>query len=168
MGCFTSYFSENTHNILVPPHVPIDFYDKGLQRLNKIMFAGNIHEGKGILEIIDYAKNNPQIIFDFYFQRGSPHLLTQLKKLPNCNLVGYVEKEKIFENYNKYEYFIHIPSHKEAFGRAVAEALLCGCKLISNSKIGVLSYNWSYDELRKNTLLGNYLFWYKLSDILKI
>jgi glycosyltransferase involved in cell wall biosynthesis len=144
----------------------MDFFDQGNTRLNKVMFVGNLHEGKGIPQIIKYAKDNPSVIFDFYYKRACAGLKSQLKTLNNCNLVGYVPKEQIFENYNKYKYFIHIPNHQESFGRAVGEAFLSGCNLITNDRVGALSYGWDYREFRENTLYSNYLFWEKLEKTL--
>lgn len=166
--CFSKYLTEVNNTLLIPPHIPYTFFDKGEERVNKIMFVGNIHEGKGIYQIIDYAKDNPKLIFDFYYKRSSQKAFHQLKKLKNCNLVGYVPKEKIHENYNIYKYFIHIPVHQESFGRAVGEAYLSGCDLIVNDRVGALSYGWTYKEFREKTLNAHYLFWEKLEDCINI
>jgi glycosyltransferase involved in cell wall biosynthesis len=163
--CFIKYLEGAKNVLLVPPHIPYSFFDKGESRENKIMFVGNIHDGKGVPTIIDYAKKHPDMIFDFYFGRGSSYLKQQLKKLGNCNLIGYVPKEEIYNNYNKYKYFIHIPQHQEAFGRAVGEAYLCGCELIVNERVGAMSYGWDYKTFREKTMRAHFLFWEELGKI---
>jgi len=164
--CFSKFLVGAKNILLVPPHIPVEFYDRGAQRVNKIIFVGNIHEGKGICEIIQYAKDNPCMVFDFYYKRGVSYLIRQLKALNNCNLVGYVPKEAIYNNYNKYKYFIHIPQHYESFGRAVGEAYLCGCEIIVNKRVGAVSYDWDYQTFRKRTMHAHFIFWEKLSKAL--
>jgi len=162
--CFKTFLGIDDNILLIPPHIPPNFYDAGEDRDNKILFVGNIHDGKGVKSIIEYAKNNQQTHIDFYFNRSQGPLLSQLKGLSNCNLVGFVPKEVIFNNYNKYAYFIHIPQHFEAFGRSVAEAFLCGCKLIVNERVGALSYGWDYATFRQKTLNSHFDFWKKLEN----
>jgi len=164
--CFNKFLTDARNIFLVPPHIPYTFYDQGQARINKIMFVGNIHTGKGVEEIIQYAKENPHLIFDFYYQRHDGRLYNQLKILKNCNLIGYVPKEQIYENYNRYRYFIHIPRHYESFGRAVGEAYLCGCKLVVNERVGAMSYEWDYQTFREMTMQAHFMFWRKLESIL--
>ncbi len=165
--CFTKYFNSYNDTLLVSPHIPFTFIDKGEKRLNRIMYAGNIHDGKGLNNIIEFAKNNKDINIDFYSNRGASYLKSELKRLKNCHLKGYIKKEEMADYYNKYKYFVHLPKDIEAFGRAVGEAILCGCKVISNSKIGALSYNWDYKNFRINTLYAHYYFWNELENRLK-
>jgi len=153
--------------VCVPPHITLDFYDKGAARENKVMFVGNVHRGKGVCEIIQWARKNPQIHIDFYYQRGQTDLLETLKRLNNCHLIGYVPKEEIFERYNRYRYFIHIPEHYESFGRAVGEAYLSGCQLIVNDRVGACSYGWNYSKFREMTANAHFMFWNRVEMMLK-
>jgi glycosyltransferase involved in cell wall biosynthesis len=164
--CFKAYLPEQTNqNLLVPPHIPVDFYDMGRERVNRVMFAGNIHSGKGVQDIIEFAKVHPNIHIDFFYNRSQSNLVAQLKQLKNCHLKGYRPKEEIFECYNKYKYFMHIPQHQEAFGRAVGEAFLCGCDLIVNDRVGAMSYGWDYSVFREKTLYSQFTFWHDLERI---
>lgn len=164
---FNRYLGNTNKIFCIPPHISLDFKDKGLNRENRIMFVGNIHDGKGIPDIISFAKENSNINIDFYFNRGQSGLLSDLKRLRNCHLIGYVPKEKIYENYNKYKYFIHIPRHYESFGRAVGEAFLSGCNIIVNDKVGACSYNWDYKLFRENTATSHFLFWETIENLIK-
>lgn len=163
--CFKKYLKYADNVLLVPPHIPLEFFDRGQERVNKIMFVGNLHDGKGLPEIIDYARKHKEMIFDFYYQRASGIWTKQLQQLRNCNLIGYVPKESIYNNYNRYKYFIHIPRHYEAFGRAVGEAYLCGCELIVNNKVGAISYGWDYRTFREQTMRAHFIFWEELGKI---
>jgi len=165
--CFKKELYHRKDSLLVCPHLDINFFDRGEDRVNRIMFAGNVHEGKGVLSIIEFAKSNPDINIDFYCHRASSHLKIRLKALKNCHLKGHIPQNKMTDYYNKYKYFIHIPECSEAFGRAVGEAILCGCKVIANNRIGALSYDWDYETLRQNTLYAHYYFWNELQKRLK-
>ena len=151
----------------VPPYMPLDFYDYGLIRNNKVIYAGNLFEGKGLYTVADFAAQNPKLQFDFYYKRSSKSVERRLKQLSNCNLIGYVPKEKLPEVLNKYSYFIHIPVDVEGFGRAATEAYLCGCEMFINDKVAAFSFDWDYQDFRNNTLNGHYYFWDCVEEILK-
>lgn len=54
--------------------------------------------------------------------------------------INPIPPEKMPEIYNRTKNFVHLPRWKEPFSRTVAEASLCGCKIIGNSNIGAYSY----------------------------
>ena len=162
---FLPYLKKANQVICVPPHIPLGFYDKGLNRKHRVMYAGTLYDGKGLGNIIKMAKKNPDLMFDFYYKCSQQHIVSQLKELSNCNLVGFVPKECLSEKYNLYEYFIHLPQMYECFGRAITEAYLCGCKIIVNDNIGAFSYPWSYTEFRKRTLGAHFFFWEELKRL---
>lgn len=164
---FNNYLATAKNVFCIPPHITLDFQDKGLSRENKIMFVGNIHDGKGIPDIIKFAKSHKNIHIDFYYNRGQGNYISELRSLKNCHMVGYVPKEQIYENYNKYKYFIHIPRHYESFGRAVGEAFLSGCNIIVNDNVGACSYGWDYKTFRENTMKSHFLFWETIQNIIK-
>lgn len=157
------YFSKylvNAKNIFcVPPHIPLDFYNSGKLRKSGVLYAGNVHTGKGLENVIKIARKNREINFDFCFHRGQQNLLSEIKSLMNCKLVGFVPKEQIMNTYNSYQYFIHLPVMYECFGRAIIEALFCGCKVIHNKNIGAFSYGGDPDLLRKMTIDSHFEFW---------
>jgi len=158
-GMFKKFLDSSCKTLLIPPHISQDFYNRGEQRKDSVLFVGNIHDGKGVLEIIEIIKDNPATLFDFYYGRAERYLERQLKQFKNCNLKGFVNQKEMYNIYNLYKYFIHLPKCHEAFGRAVGEALLCGCEIIANNNIGALSYGWGYKEFRKNTLVSQFKFW---------
>lgn len=48
--------------------------------------------------------------------------------------------------YNRARHFVHLPEWKEPMGRAVVEAALCGCNLITNSNVGACSFNFDLGD----------------------
>jgi len=54
--------------------------------------------------------------------------------------LGRVPHDELPEIYNRTKNFVHFPRCKEAFGRTVAEAALCGCNIIGNENVGALSF----------------------------
>lgn len=153
-------------NILcIPPHIPLTFYDRGYIRNSNVMYAGTLYDGKGLTNIMQVMKQNPQLNFDLYYKCFQDRIVSQLTGYKNCKLCGYVPKEQLVDVYNKYEYFVHLPIMYECFGRAVTEALLSGCKLLVNQNIGLLSYNWDIKTTRENTMNAHFFFWAELKRL---
>lgn len=156
---FKKYLSGATNIFCVPPHIPACFYDRGLERQERIVYAGNLYDGKGLHNLIGFISSNPKVCVDFYYKRHSSGILSQLKSNRRCHLKGYIPAEELYMIFNQYRYFVHLPREYEAFGRAVAEAYLSGCGLIVNDKIGALSYGWDQRQFREETLYAHYRFW---------
>jgi len=72
------------------------------------------------LELRTFMEEHPHITVDFLYQ-GVP-------------------ADSMPELYSRYEYFIHLPQGGWACDRMPLEAALCGCKVITNEKSGVLSW----------------------------
>jgi len=147
----------------VPPHIPESFFKLSFtKRKRAVLYAGNLWNGiKNVNEIYEIAKANPHIEFHFYYHRFKDSTLQAGKKIKNCKFFGYIEKEKIPELFKQYEYFIHIPSGIEAFGRSIGEAFASRCKIITNENVGAFSYPCkdNYNEFKKMVLNSPNLFW---------
>lgn len=162
---FQRYLDKAKNVICIPPHIPEYFYDKGINRIGKVLYAGNLYDGKGIINVLDFVKANPNVRVDFYYQRFSQHILTALQSESRCSLRGYIPVEELNKTYNQYRYFIHLPKEYEAFGRASAEAYLSGCGMIINQKVGAFSYGWNLAQFRANTLYAHFDFWIRLRSL---
>jgi SAM-dependent methyltransferase len=55
--------------------------------------------------------------------------------------LGPLGQEELPALYNRARTFAHLPEWYEPMGRTVAEAALCGCELVTNERVGVLSYD---------------------------
>jgi len=145
--------------LCIPPYINKNFCDYGRERNNRIMYVGYMHECKGIWNVLNYATHNPTKSIDFYYYGHKKELINAIKKQPNCYLKGSFTNELMPDLYNQYSYVILLPDVYESFSRVIAEAILCGCKLIINQKLGITSYKWTSEELRKATLNSHFQFW---------
>jgi len=159
-------FNNPSKSICIPPHMPDYIQDLGRDReKNKVIYIGNVWDGlKGANLLYDYIKMDTQKTFYFYFHRYLPFHKERLGSLKNTRMIGYIPHSQVSEELNSAEYFIHLPNDIEAFGRAVAEAYLSGCKIIGNNSIGAFSYEWSLlkDYFRSKTAESPKLFWDKV------
>jgi hypothetical protein len=56
--------------------------------------------------------------------------------------LGEKTPSQLSEIYNRTQKFVHIPKWQEPSARTVVEAALCGCELILNENVGVLSFGY--------------------------
>ena len=166
------FFGSVPNAFCVPPHIPERFKDLKLKRIpNSVLYVGNIWDGpKGANNLWEYINSHPEQTFYFCYHRAIETWVKKFSELPNVKMLGHIPHERMPEVFNKYEYFIHLPNNKiEAFGRAVAEAYLCGCKMIVNDYVGAFSYRWSlyYDYFREKTLNSPKEFWETIEESLK-
>lgn len=132
-------------SFLQPSPVDLDtFTDTSTKREDKVLYLGGIAHHKGIKNVFEYASYYPNRQFDMYGWVEHKDLLTI--KPANCIVHEPVPYDQIPGLLKKYKYLIHLPDWKEPFGRVVAEAYFSGCELITNSKIGFLSYPWNFED----------------------
>jgi glycosyltransferase involved in cell wall biosynthesis len=148
---------------------PIDtslFYNKQLQRENKILYVGFLHELKGTLIFFDFVMANPMQKF-VVAGWGSPVFEFLSKNLPNVEYLGRIEYDQMPNLYNKYESIFYNPVLPEPFCRSICEALFCGMKIIysSSKMIGCLNELESVGEekLKFNCENAANIFWNKIS-----
>jgi glycosyltransferase involved in cell wall biosynthesis len=70
-----------------------------------------------------------------------------------ANYLGKLDQALMPDLYRNTETFVHHPLWKEAFGRTVVEAALCGCTLDYNNNVGATSYDVDWSD-PKNQELG--------------
>lgn len=136
---------------LVPSPIESKKFSPGKNKeRNSVLWAGNFCEDKGSKGFLEYVKNNPN--FKFYVA-GWGADIPLLEKIENIEYLGELEVNDLIDWYKEVEYFYHRPILKEALGRGVIEAYLCGCNLLLNGNIGAMSWDWdysNYDEIKKN------------------
>jgi len=128
---FKNYYGDIFKNVEIVPD-PIDsktFYNKQLEREDKILYVGFMHELKGTLAFFEFVLANPNINFVIagWGARVFDHLASTCK---NVEFLGPVTYESMPDLYNKYETLYYTPVLPEPFCRSVAEACICGTKLI--------------------------------------
>jgi len=100
---------------------------------NMILYVGQIKERKGILELLEAAKNLPGYTF-YFVGRGK---LSNRINLKNTKFLGFVPDEKVPKLYNKATICV-FPSHFEGLPLVGLEAMSCGCPIIATRSLGFL------------------------------
>jgi glycosyltransferase involved in cell wall biosynthesis len=123
-----------TKSIYIPNGVNERFKPLNMKRSkNLIFYAGRLVERKGILELLEAARNLPE--YNFYFA-GKGNLSDKIN-LPNTKYIGFVQNEEMPMFYNKATLCI-FPSYSEGLPMAGLEAMSCGCPIIATRCPGFL------------------------------
>lgn len=96
------------------------------QEVNVILFVGRFVELKGIIELIEVAKQLPE--YEFWFAGCGP--LAKYINLPNTKKLGFKTRSELVELYNRAT-ICCFPSHYESFGIVGLEAMACGKAIIA-------------------------------------
>ena len=127
-----------------------------------IAYLGTMRAFKGIYDIIELASRRPQYHFDLAGRHG------QIKgSLPsNVTYVGGVDDK--WSYLAQHEYFIHVPKYPDPCPGTIIEAILMGCKIISNDFVGTLTYPFtSRDEWITALQTSGPLFWDRVATYIK-
>ena len=117
--------------VLVHPMVdPDEFRQLGLERDIDVLYVGTINEEKGYYDLVDRF-GAERLTFAGRNDLGHDVAGTYLGELPNTELPRL---------YNRARVFAHLPRWMEPQGRTVTEAYLCGCQVITNERVGAMSY----------------------------
>jgi glycosyltransferase involved in cell wall biosynthesis len=104
------------------------FTDFGIDRDIEYLTVGAINHWKGTDIVVSK------------YRHSNLHVAGYGSTLPSgATNLGRVPHKDLPELYNRSKNFVHLPRWKEAFGRTVAEASLCGCNIIGNKNVGALS-----------------------------
>lgn len=142
-----NFFKECYGNIFKNVEIiydPIDFHkfkDLKNEREDKILYAGYIHPLKGAYEFFDFVLQNKHykfVVAGWPSNNVLNHLLTSISNIEYLGLINHNDMPYI---YNKYKCMFYTPNLNEPFCRSVAEAVLCGMQILTNSpnKIGCLT-----------------------------
>ena len=150
---------------------PIDvskFYNCDNEREDKILFAGYMHKGKGSDLFFEYVLKNPDKKFVVSGWSSDHIYMILCQNLPNIEFLGQTKYEDMPKIYNKYKTMFYNPLVKEPFCRSVAEAILCGTKILANEQshkqIGCLSEiaKFGMEEFKKQCNKAPSTFWSKI------
>ena len=110
----------------------------------------------------EFVKNNPN--FQFFVADD----VIPIGK--NVTRLGKIEYTQMQNYYPKYESVYHCPLLKCAGERILFEAVMSGCKVITNEKAGHISwkFDWQNDVLLKETLReAVYKFWAEIDKVIR-
>lgn len=152
--------------IIYDPIDSLHFTDLKNEREEKILFAGYLHPLKGAYEFFEYTLQNKDkqfVVAGWPLNNVIRHLLSSI---PNIEYLGLVDHSKMPFVYNKYKYMFYTPNLNEPFCRSIAEAVLCGMKILTNSKdkIGCLLEieKHGIDDFREKCSKAGLKFWQSL------
>lgn len=127
-------------------------------------YAGHVSWPKGADNLYRFARENQHMTFHV-IGKLHPTYKDAFANLKNVRVYGHVKRDYALKVMASCEYFFHEPVNVEAYGRTVAEAMLLGCKIISNDRVGVMSY-----EDPKHTVLeaqhAQVEFWNKIEEVM--
>jgi len=136
--------------------VPIDYnffkrQDGFVRQKNLYIYVGLIHSNKGIIEILDIAKKNPENKYVFMGTTDNGDIgIETIKECDNVRYIGHQPPDVVRQYYSKAHGCYLLPTNGavESAGRTVLEAMLCGCKPEVNNDVGNASYSWfwTYDR----------------------
>ena len=161
---FEKRFRLTSRVLIIPPPIEVHKYYQS-EKEEFAIYAGLIAKHKGIYNIIRYARQNPSLKIILVGRK----IERDLSFPANVEYLGEIPQHRLIDLLSRAKYFIHLPEWVEAFGRAVAEAYLCGCKLITNEKVGFLSYPWNFQDkeaVRRELCAAETRFWNVVTSIL--
>jgi len=132
--------------IITPPYFEdIDFKNPLIGKVyNTGVYAGFVSRKKGILNIIKYARDNPEKKIDLFGKVDEFDLLRELP--PNVSYKGIIDHQELLNILKSYQFAIHLPEIDESFCRFLAEAYIYDLEIITNKRIGFFSYPWDFKE----------------------
>jgi hypothetical protein len=111
------------------------FYNQNIDRVKNS--ALSVYLPKQQHNLVEFIKNN----IGKYKYMGLGNSKVHGLEIPR---IKCVDNNEMTDIYNQFEYIIHLPDIQSAGDRVYFEALLCGCKVITNHNVGHLS--WGFDE----------------------
>lgn len=145
---FKSFYGDIFKNVeIVYDPIDINFFrNQKLDREDKILYAGYMHPLKGAYSFFEFALRNPNQKFVIAGWSDNYCIDFLSKNVPNIEYLGLVDYSEMPVIYNKYTNIFHEPNLNEPFCRSVAEAILCGMKILTSkiNQIGCIT------EIEKN------------------
>ena len=118
-------------SVIAHPMVDPDaFRPLQMQRDIDVLYVGAINESKGYYDLLDRF-GAARLTFAGRNHLGHEVAGTYLGEVPNDELPRL---------YNRARTFAHLPRWVEPQGRTVTEASLCGCEVITNDRVGAMSF----------------------------
>jgi len=115
------------------------FYNEGRERDIDYLFVGVIGEAKGLAAMRErFGQTDIHLI-----GRCAPGV-----KLDFGRYLGHVSYDEVPRYMNRAKNFVFLPRWPEPQGRVVAEAALCGCRIIGNENVGALSFDMDLADPR--------------------
>jgi len=144
----------------VPSAIDVNlFKDMKVGREKDSYLAVNPYTFKGADNLVEFQRKHP----GKYYWLGTTDVR---EKFRHWVYLGVKKYEELPYVYSRYEYLLHLPSSPSPFDRVVAEAYLCGMKVITNDLCGFVSWGWkSRDEVRREISRAPDAFWKIVEEV---
>lgn len=121
-----------TRTVLAPPGVDSAFFTHpNVEKQDFVLFAGKFEARKGIAELLAVARACPDVRF---VAVGWGDKAATFRAAAPKNLEVHESRGDIYKNLLARARIFLFPSHAETFGIVVAEAMACGCAVISTTE----------------------------------
>jgi len=153
IGAHRTVFVSHLHRLLVeqiigsrlpkalemPPTIDRNFF-RNLQTNRDIpfLYVGTIADYKGVREV-------ERRFGEFGLHWAGRNVTGRPLKGVHLGILNDFQLRNV---YNRSQCFVHLPEWSEPNGRAVVEAILCGCQVILNGKVGAAGWGTTEDEIR--------------------
>jgi len=94
------------------------------ETLSRVLYVGGVIEDKGCMEIMQVAKQYPQVEFCLV-GKAEEKVAQAAAQLPNVTLPGVMDREQLRQEMAQADVFLFL-SHSEGFSNALAEAMAGG------------------------------------------
>ncbi len=162
---FKSFYGDIFKNVEIV-YDPIDtnfFRNENLCREDKVLYAGYLHHLKGAYTFFEFALMNPNKKFVIAGWSDNYCINFLANNVPNVEYLGLIDHNQMPTIYNKYTSMFYEPNLNEPFCRSVAEAILCGMKIITSKihKIGCITEieKFGINDFREKCSKSGLKFW---------
>jgi glycosyltransferase involved in cell wall biosynthesis len=147
----------------IPLAIDVDAYRPapGVERIPGTALVCNVRTIKTWDRLKEYVSSHPEIMFSVLATNN----VIQGK---NVKMLPPAPPEKMPELYSAHEFLVHLPDAWCAGERVVLEAALCGCKVVTNERVGHASWGWDLadaEPLRERLADAPYEFWRLIDGI---
>ena len=120
---------------ILKPLIDVDgFTNESSERDIEYASYGGMSEAKGFYNIRERFPEKEIVFFG-----SSGHLAEKYKY---GKVIGRIPYEKMPDFLNRVKYYIHMPRWPEPHGLIINQAVLSGCKLITNENVGALTHDF--------------------------
>lgn len=139
-SCIRTYSLDPNKCMVIPRGVDTSLFKyKEREKLNEkpiLLFAGNIKPPKGITDLIDSLNYIDKPVKVILCGKGEPEYISFLQTKVESYKIGHElifagpqSQEELSRIYRECDMFV-FPSHSEGLGKALIEAMSCGCPII--------------------------------------
>ena len=135
-----------------------------------VLFVGRLVEDKGVLELIEAAKNikSHRRNIEFWFVGRGPleRYLRRLKGLLPIKYLGYIDNKFLPKIYQKADILV-LPSKRELFGIVLIEAMSCSLPAIASNLVGsreIITHGYDGFLIQSNPHLNKAAFIKELTE----